>query len=142
MNKPITCESGVDAVHEFFTRMSGNCAAVDYDATEPMFAPDVRSFGTKAEVVVGLDYLRENQWEKIWPNIEGFEIHLDQVYATADATLAWGMAPWSSTGFNSDGSSYDRPGRATVILERRGEQWLALHTHFSLAPGTPQQTIR
>lgn len=36
----------IQAVRAFFERLSRNCAAVDYDATEPLFADDVASFGT------------------------------------------------------------------------------------------------
>ena len=69
--------------------------------------------------------------------------------------MAWGAAVWSSTGFHEDGAAFDRPGRATVALERRPEApvegtkgagqtsrpWLAVHTHFSLNPGVPPRTF-
>ena len=137
---PITHTDGVAAVEEFFARMSDNCAAQDFDATEPLFAEDVASFGTKAGVVVGLKPLRANQWEGIWTNIEDFEMQLDQIRASASGDLAWGMVPWTSTGFDTDGAPFDRPGRATIVLERREGRWLAIHSHFSLIPGTPATT--
>lgn len=138
---PIQCEDGVEAVHEFFARLSRNCAARDYDATEVIFASDVASFGTKAEVVVGLGPLRAKQWEGIWGNIEDFVMLLDQVHARANADMAWGMVPWTSTGFDASGARYDRPGRATIAMERRNDEWLAVHSHFSLNPGTPPRTF-
>ena len=129
-----------DAVTEFFTRLSRDCANIDLNATEPMFAEDVYSFGTNASVVQGRDQLRQDQWEEIWPNIEAFSIDLTQVHGGGNDALAWGMARWSSTGFDEQGVPFERPGRATVVLERRGDHWEVIHTHFSLAPGTPPRT--
>ena len=137
----ITVDDGVAAVHEFFRRLSRNCAAVDYDATEPLFAPDVASFGTKARVVTGLGPLRAQQWERIWGNIEDFEVLLDEVHAGVSGDLAWGMAPWTSTGFHESGETFERPGRASIVLERRNGAWLVVHSHFSLSPGTPPFTF-
>jgi ketosteroid isomerase-like protein len=137
----ITTADGVAAVKEFFTRLSNNCAAVDFDSTEKMFAPDVASFGTKAQVVVGLAPLRDQQWEWIWPNIQDFEMKLDEIHSSSSGDLAWGMVPWVSTGFDESGAPYDRPGRATIVMERRGGEWLATHSHFSLVPGTPPRTF-
>ena len=39
-----------------------------------MFAPAVVSFGTRADVVSGLDRLQRNRWEGLWPNIRDFKI--------------------------------------------------------------------
>lgn len=138
---PIAAADGVAAVHAFFRRLGRNCANGDLDATEPLFAPDVVSFGTKASVAEGLATLRKNQWEQIWPNIEDFEMLLDEIRASAEGDLAWGMVPWTSTGFDEDGNPYERPGRATAVLARRDGVWLCVHTHFSLAPGTAQKSF-
>lgn len=121
--------------------MSCYCAARDLDAAESLFAPDVASFGTKATVVEGLAQLRKHQWEKIWPNIDDFSMLTDEIRASSDGALAWGMVPWTSTGFDEKGTPYPRPGRATAVLARRDGVWLCIHTHFSLAPGTPQQSF-
>jgi ketosteroid isomerase-like protein len=100
----------------------------------------VVSFGTRADIVSGLDYLQQNQWEGIWPNIQDFKINLDSIHAGGDERIAWGVATWTSTGFHEDGTSFPRPGRATTILERRNGKWVSVHTHFSLNPGTPPRT--
>jgi ketosteroid isomerase-like protein len=44
------------------------------------------------------------------------------------------IVPWDSRGRRADGQEFDRPGRATLVLESRGDRWVATHTHFSLAP--------
>ncbi|PSP83999.1 hypothetical protein BRC83_06280 [Halobacteriales archaeon QS_1_68_17] len=140
MADEITVADPEAAVREWFDALGTYCANVDYESARDIFADDVRSFGTKAEIVSGLDRLQENQWTGIWPYIEGFGFDLEEVIAFGDDDLAWGAAPWSSTGFDEDGEPFHRPGRATVVLERRDGVWLAVHTHFSLYPGTPQLT--
>ena len=137
----ITTADTTEAVHEWFGMLSRYCDAGDYESTRAIFADDVASFGTKADIVTGLDRLQTNQWEGIWPNIQDFKIDLDNIVSGGSESFAWGIATWTSTGFDEDGSSYHRPGRATVVLERRGETWLAVHTHFSLNPGTPPRTF-
>jgi ketosteroid isomerase-like protein len=128
------------AVRQWFELLERCCVDVDYESARAIFATDVASFGTKAEVVVGLGPLQRQQWEGIWPNIRDFGIDLDHMVAGGSESLAWGIAPWTSTGFSEDGTPFDRPGRATVVLERRGDTWLAVHTHFSLNPRTPART--
>ena len=140
-DSPITTSDPHEAIRQWYALLSGYCAAVDYGSAEAIFAPDVFSFGTKARVVQGLEHVRANQWEGIWPNIADFEIDLAQIASGGDTGTAWGVTTWTSTGFDRDGKPYDRPGRATIILERRDRGWLAVHTHFSLAPGAPQQTF-
>jgi ketosteroid isomerase-like protein len=136
----ITTSDAIEAVQQWFGMLSRYCATEDYQSTRAIFAHDVASFGTKADIVTGLDRLQANQWEGIWPNIEDFKVDLDNIVSGGSETIAWGIATWTSTGFHEDGNSYHRPGRATVVIERRGDTWLALHTHFSLNPGTPPRT--
>ena len=144
---PITTNDHLAAAREWFARLSAACAAVDYEAGRRIFTDDVASFGTKADIVVGLGPLQANQWKGIWPNIANFRVDLDSVRGGGDGDSAWGIAVWNSTGFDESGNSFVRPGRATVALERRvtdvapGGEWLAVHTHFSLNPGTPPQTF-
>ncbi len=138
---PITTDDPVAAARGWFAELGRCCAAVDYGSAEAIFAPDVVSFGTRADVVSGLGPLRRNQWEGIWPNIADFRIDLDSVRSGGGERHAWGVATWTSTGFHESGEAFHRPGRATVTLVRRDGVWLATHTHFSLNPGTPPRTF-
>mgnify|MGYP003671173893 FL=1 len=137
----ITVDDPKEAARQWFELLGRFCAAVDYDAGETIFADDVVAFGTRTDVVQGLAPLRRNQWEGIWGNIADFRINMDSIHAGGAADQAWGVATWTSTGFHENGETFDRPGRCTVILEQRDGHWLAVHTHFSLFPGTPPRTF-
>jgi len=139
----VTDERGGDlaAIRCWFEELEDCVRRVDFDAGRAFFAPDVVAFGTRADVVAGLDALVANQWRGIWGYIRDFRFAIDQLHAGCDGDLAWGVVPWTSTGFDATGRPFDRPGRATVIFERRAGRWLAKHTHFSLNPGTPPRTF-
>ena len=141
ISPPVTTSDPVDAVCQWFALMGRYCASEDYDGAEDIFAEDVVSFGTKMEIVRGRRALREGQWESIWGNITDFKMDLENVNAGGSGSQAWGVVTWTSTGYDSDHKPFSRPGRATVTLERRDGVWLAVHTHFSLYPGTPQRTF-
>lgn len=136
-------------IRAWFVRWAELVRDQDFEAARALFADDVVGFGTRMHVVQGLDRLEQLQWRHVWPTIEGFEFIVDELHVgiSADASLAWAVVPWVSSGFHDDGGRFDRPGRATVIFARGGDPnltpggWLALHTHISLAPGTPQRSF-
>ena len=138
---PVTTDDPADAVRQWFALMERYCASVDYDGAEGIFAEDVVSFGTTMDIVSGRSALRRGQWESIWGNISNFKMDLDNVHAHGSGNQAWGVVTWTSVGFDGNHQPFYRPGRATVTLERRDGVWLAVHTHFSLFPGTPQRTF-
>ena len=141
VSAPIAVSDPAEAVRQWFALMGQYCASVDYDGAESIFADDVVSFGTMMDIVRGRKALREGQWESIWGNITGFRMDLDNVNAGGSGDQAWGVVTWTSTGYDPNHEPFHRPGRATVTLERRDGVWLAVHTHFSLYPGTPQRTF-
>lgn len=128
------------ALRGWFEALQGCVQRVDFDAGRALFVDEAIGFGTKASLASLT--LEANQWRGIWPNIENFRFDLDGMRWGASGDQAWGIATWRSTGFGPDGQPFDRPGRATVIFVRRGGAWKALHTHFSLHPGTPPTTKR
>ena len=138
---PVRTGNPTEAVKHWFALMERYCASVDYDGAEGIFAEDVVSFGTTMDIVRGRRALRRGQWESIWGNITNFKMDLDNVHAHGSGNQAWGMVTWTSIGFDGNHQPFYRPGRATVMLERRDGVWLAAHTHFSLFPGTPQRTF-
>jgi ketosteroid isomerase-like protein len=107
---------------------------VDYERGKSMFAEDVVGFGTYATMLDGLEKLVTGQWRNIWGVTRGFTFRLEDLHCGVSGDLAWIAVPWDSQGQMSDGSWFDRPGRATFVLERRDGQWLAIHSHLSLYP--------
>jgi ketosteroid isomerase-like protein len=109
------------------------CRGRDFDAGRRMFADDAVAFGTWAMAVHGLDNIVREQWRNVWPRIRNFTIDAKPV-VRADGDTAWIAAGWSSEATGPDGKPFNRPGRATFILERRGGHWLCVHSHVSLQP--------
>ena len=66
-----------------------------------------------------------------------------RVIISGDRRTAVGMALFESVGYTAEGTSYDRPGRATVILGRGtvGTEWVAQHIHASLFQGIPARSF-
>ena len=134
----MTGEAG--EIRQWLEDFSAAVRAVDYERGMTMFAPEVVGFGTYASMLVGLDTLVAGQWKNIWGVTRGFAFRLDELHCGVSGDQAWVAAPWTSQGKDATGAWYDRPGRATVIFVRREGAWRALHSHFSLRPGTPPRT--
>lgn len=133
-----------DELRTWLDTWAGYVRERDFGAARELFHPDVIGFGTHMRVVHGLDHLEKEQWRSVWPRIEDFAFVTDELQtgASNDGLLAWAVVPWGSTGFLEDGATFDRPGRATILFSREhwNEAWRAVHTHISLAPGTPQRS--
>jgi ketosteroid isomerase-like protein len=108
--------------------------AVDYQRAWALFADDVVAFGTFAAVVTGRDRLEREQWRQIWSTIEDFTFRLDELHCLGNDQALCLVVPWDSLGRRPDGTRFGRPGRATLLLTPRGSAWVAVHSHFSLAP--------
>lgn len=117
----------------------------DIAAGRQRFDTSLIAFGTHADVVHGRDAVEEQQWSKVWPAIEDFDFDADTalVDVSPDRLLAVVVCLWGSTGIAADGSRFDRPGRATIVLHRSAVDapWVGVHTHFSLGRGVPQSTF-
>ena len=137
----ITTPCPKSAARRWFELMERFCAAADFDAAERIFARDAVSFGANMDIVCGRKRLRKSEWEGVWNNISGFKIDIDNIHAGGNGRSAWGVATWTSIGFDYEHKPFYRPGRASVVLERRGGRWLAVHAHFSLYPGAPHRTF-
>jgi ketosteroid isomerase-like protein len=137
-------ETSDNSIAEWVAAWGAEVAAVDIRAGRRRFDDDLVAFGTHADVVVGRDAVEAGQWSQIWPAIEDFQFLLEdlRVRLSPDALMAVAILPWSSTGIAANGSRFDRPGRATIVLERDaiGDPWVGTHTHFSLARGVPSST--
>jgi catechol 2,3-dioxygenase-like lactoylglutathione lyase family enzyme/ketosteroid isomerase-like protein len=133
---PGPTESGDDIapLREWLRGFAGRVRAVDYEGGKTYCAPDMIAFGTYAAMVQGLDAVVEAQWKKIWPTIREFSIRADKAQGGIAGDTAWVAAPWDSLGTRADGTTFERPGRLTIVFTRRDGRWLARHTHLSLVP--------
>ena len=132
-----------DFFHRWLETFSGFVRAVDYASAKPLFHKDILAFGTHRDVLPSLEAWVNTQWDNVWPRTDDFRFDLadTHVLASADGSMAVVVAPWSSTGFHEDGSRFDRPGRATMVFEKRDGTWLGVHTHLSLNRGVPQASF-
>lgn len=129
----------IDGVRRWLAEWGDEVAARDFDTAERRFADDVVGFGTRATVARGLGALRSDQWQHVWPAIDGFGFDVDEadVWVADDRSTAVIAAPWHSTGKTAQGTTFPRGGRATVVLTRAEGRWVGRHTHFSLEPLDP-----
>ena len=109
------------AVASFVERLACCCAAVDYDGG-----------ASRCSLPTSRHSERRRQWSPVSiPSSEisgsasgrisrGLESSSRASTAAAMGRIAWGMVPWTSVGFSEDGARFERRGRATVVLERRG----------------------
>ena len=125
-----------DEIREWFQRFEACVRAVDYAGAREYVAEDVVGFGTYSAVLTGREALEAGQWANVWPAIQDFRFRFDQFVCAAEGDLAWAACPWDSQGIREDGATFPRPGRATIVLRRDYGQWRAVHTHFSLYPGS------
>ena len=68
-------------VREWLADWGEEVAAVRMDAARRRFTPDVVAFGTRADVVRGIDQLYEHQWHRVWPAIEDFRFENSAAWA-------------------------------------------------------------
>ena|ERR1700682_3109923 len=120
--------------HAFLSEMQACVRAVDFGRAQGLFAEDVVAFGTFAAVVTGRERLEREQWRNVWPNIRQFTFRLDEARCLGNADGICVVVPWDSLGTRADGATFERPGRATLLLVQRAGRWVAVHSHFSLAP--------
>jgi ketosteroid isomerase-like protein len=127
---------------QWLENFSGYVRAVDYASARPLWHPDVVTFGTHRDVVTSRETTIATQWDNVWPKTAEFRFDLAQthVMASTDGSMAVVIAPWTSDGFHEDGTRFDRPGRATIVFARAGEEWLVVHSHMSLNRGVPQSS--
>jgi ketosteroid isomerase-like protein len=103
------------------------------------------AFGTFTDFMTGQAEAETAQWRSVWENIDGFTWRPDiRAIVSPDRKQAVGMGIFDSTGYQKDGTPYDRPGRATVVFVRDSVDgpWLAQHTHMSLFRNVPTQSFK
>ncbi|MCX7356442.1 MAG: ketosteroid isomerase [Alphaproteobacteria bacterium] len=116
--------------------------ALKFTEARKRFDPRVVTFSTFMDGVSGIDQFENEQWRKVWPSASGFRWHTEKMRSAVspDRLMAFVATTWGSTGYHEDGSTFDRPGRATLVLVRDkvDAPWRGLHAHVSLKRGVPQ----
>jgi hypothetical protein len=94
--------------------------------------PDVIMYGTGAdEKRVGLAEI-ELQAQRDWSQTESSEIRYGWMSISAAANVAW-AATDATFELTAGGEALSLPARITFVLERRGDRWLIVQSHFSFA---------
>ena len=120
---------------QWFDQFSQCVRAQDLEGAEHLFDERVLAFGTRNEMLLGLDELREKQWRPTWNATREFRflpesIHLD-ICESGDR--AWGGCLWTSCGDPGGRPPFARRGRATFAFARDG-RWRCTHSHLSMTP--------
>jgi ketosteroid isomerase-like protein len=132
-------------VTAWFETLAAHVREVDFSGARAIFAPDMIAFGTFTDFMTGREAAERQQWRNVWPHIDGFGWRPDiKAIVSPDRLQAVGMGVFDSTGYRQDGTPYDRPGRATVVLvrPRTDAPWLAQHTHLSLFRDVPTRSFK
>jgi len=127
---------------DWLDRFAACVREVDYAAARPFWHPGILAFGTYQRVLQGLEDWGVRQWDNVWPRTADFAFAAGEtrVLASPDGAMAVAIAPWNSTGFHKDGTTFPRPGRATIVLARNGDTWVGVHSHMSLERGVPDDS--
>jgi len=133
------------SIKSWFEKWEGFVVSCDFKSARELFKNEVVSFGTWMNVVQGLNELETEQWKNIWPTITDFKFLTNTLFIqiSPDRLFVNTILLWNSLGYDKKRNSFVRTGRATVTLKRDNlnAHWKAIHTHFSLNRGVPQQSF-
>jgi ketosteroid isomerase-like protein len=130
MKADATTETAVKAVLD---KVTEGYAKRDLAVLLSAFAPDpdVVMYGTGTdEKRIGQAGIHA-QAERDWSQTESASITYDWVSVSAAGSVAW-TATDGSFNLKAGGQEMTLPERFTIVLEKRGEQWLMVQAHVSL----------
>lgn len=134
-------DEDVASIRAWMEGFGAEVAAIDFETARQRFDSRVVTFSTYMNVVSGLDQYHHDQWRRVWPSSTGYAFDADgmQCMVSPDRLMAFFAATWRSTGYHPDGTTFDRPGRATFVLIRDqvDRPWRGIHAHYSLNRGVP-----
>lgn len=133
-------DADLDGIRAWFTQLSEYVRAVDFVPARQLVIEDFIAFGTVTDFMIGREQAETTQWRKVWPTVDAFVFRDDiRAMVSPDRLFAVGLAIFDSTGYNEDGTSFARAGRATVSFIRTSidAPFVSNHSHMSLFRGTP-----
>ena len=126
-----------DSVIKWMHAFSDCVRREDYLGGKALFSPCVISFGSWTEEMHGIEELYAKQWSNVWPVTTSFEFDFTSANYLFDKpcpiTQCVVTSIWSSKGLEVS-KQPKRSGRCTIVLNKDGDVWRAVHTHFSLTP--------
>ena len=121
------------AVKAVLNKVAEGYTRRDMTLLRPSFAPDpdVVMYGTGAdEKRLGLVEIQV-QAERDWFQTETASLSYRRTSISAAGSVAWAAAD-AVLDVKASGQKMTLPLRITFVLEKRGDQWLIVHAHFSL----------
>ena len=139
-------QSDIFDIRRWMVDLAKSVNAVDYVGGRSIFSVDMVTFGTFAKsFLIGREQTEKEQWRNVWSTVDDFELLGEdmQVMVSPDRKVAVAAVPFTSTGFAEDGCTFERTGRATIVLSRSSveDAWIAQHTHMSLDRGVPMRSF-
>jgi ketosteroid isomerase-like protein len=125
------------AVKSVLDKVAEGYAKRDLALLQAAFAPDpdVVMYGTGAdEKRIGLAEIQV-QAERDWSQTEAAAVTFGWTSVSAAGSVAW-VATDAALNLKAGGQDMNLPVRITFVLEKRGEDWLIVQAHFSLAAST------
>lgn len=126
----------VSTITEIWETLDGYAEALgrrDIDKVMTYFAPDPDAvhIGTGAdEWCNGVAELR-GQFERCLAQSEGFDITFRNLQVSGEGNICW-IAADAVVRAQIEGRTRMFDGRCTAVLEKRGEDWLFVQSHFSM----------
>ena len=114
-----------DEIKRWFDTWGAHVAAKEFDPARELFGEEALGFGTWMDFVQGREELINRQWRSVWPTIKDFHHRTEdalEVTVSPDRLMAVGLVLWTSTGFEEDGTEFERPGRTTAVFTRASTQ--------------------
>jgi ketosteroid isomerase-like protein len=131
MKADAATEAGVMAAMNDFTEAY---AKQDLALLRSRIAPDadVVMFGTGAdEKRIGLAQIEE-QAKRDWSQADETGLSYEWMSISSAGPVAW-VAADATFHMKAGGQEMALPGRGTAVLEKRGDKWLIVQSHFSFA---------
>jgi len=93
--------------------------------------PDVVMYSPGTDACVGLSEIQAKA-ESDWSQSEAASLTYGWTSVSAAGSVAW-LATDADFTVKAGGHEKTMPARITFVLEKRGEQWLIVHAHYSFA---------
>jgi ketosteroid isomerase-like protein len=124
-------------IRNILQRVVNSVHTLDYEAVRDLIPDDGIYYGSVAIMARGYAELKEKQFSKVWPNVDEFKMLPESMHIQCDENIAWAICLFASSTPSPEGPSLSRKGRMTFIFEKRGENWIMVHSHDSLYPVPP-----